>query len=120
MNQNTDKSRENLLATAVAAMQDKKGMDIVSLHVGPISSICDDFLIVSGSSRSQVDALLDGVEEALGRAGFVMKDREGNADSGWILLDYYDVVIHIFTKEMRDFYDIEHTWRDAERISYGK
>ncbi|MBR6171643.1 MAG: ribosome silencing factor [Eubacterium sp.] len=109
---------KEMIDIAVAAMQDKKGMDILSLHIGPLSPICDDFLIVSGGSRSQVDALIDGVEEALGRAGAELKAREGTPESGWILLDYSDIVIHIFTVEMREFYGLEHTWRDAECVRY--
>lgn len=103
---------------AVKAMQEKKGIDIVSLHVGALTSICEDFLIVSGNSVAQVDAIYDAVDEALGRAGAVMRDREGSSAGGWILLDYYDLVIHIFTREMREFYDLEHTWRDASCTRY--
>ena len=111
-------STEEMLSIAVAAMQDKKGIDIVSLHIGDISPVCDAFLIVSGSSRSQMDALLDGVEEAMGRADVPLISREGNSDSGWILLDYGDLVVHIFTSEMRDFYNLEHTWQDAATRKY--
>ena len=109
---------KEMIEIAVAALQDKKGIDILSLQVGALSPICDEFLIASGSSRSQVDALLDGVEEALGRAGAVLKAKEGTAESGWILLDYADIVIHIFTAEMREFYGLENTWRDAACVRY--
>ena len=107
-----------MINIAVEAMQDKKGEGIVSLHVGQVSAVCDDFLIVSGNSRSQLDAILDGVEEAMDRAGFRLRDREGSSDGGWILLDYNDLVIHIFMREMREFYDLEHTWRDVPHTSY--
>ena len=109
---------EKMISVAVAAMQDKKGINIVSLKIGDLSPICDAFLIASGSSRSQVDALLDGVEEAMGRAEIPLISREGNSDSGWILLDYGDLVVHIFTSEMREFYNLEHTWRDAASVRY--
>ena len=107
-----------MLQTAVAALQDKKGESIVCLKIGERSVIADDFLIVSGSSRSQMDALTDGVEEAMGKAGYRLREREGSSDGGWILLDYNDLIIHIFLREMRDFYDLEHTWRDVTRIAY--
>ena len=110
--------KKSMLQLAVAAMQDKKGESIVQLHIGERSVIADDFLIVSGSSRSQLDALLDGVEEALGRAGYPLRDREGSSDGSWILLDYGDLVVHIFLREMREFYDLEHTWRDVTRTVY--
>ncbi|MCR4837711.1 MAG: ribosome silencing factor [Eubacterium sp.] len=108
----------SMLQVAVAALQDKKGESIVQLHVGERSVIADDFLIVSGSSRSQMDALMDGVEEAMGKAGYRMRDREGSSDGGWILLDYNDLIVHIFLREMREFYDLEHTWRDVSRTAY--
>jgi len=110
--------RLTMLEVAVKTLQDKKGENIVSLHIGEQSVICDDFLIVSGGSRSQMDALLDGVEEAMARAGFRQRDREGSSDGGWILLDYSDLVVHIFLREMREFYDLEHTWRDVSRTTY--
>ncbi len=110
--------KETMLEAAVAAMQDKKGENIVQLRVGERSVICDDFLIVSAASKSQMDALLDGVEEALERAGYRLKDREGSSQGGWILLDYSDLVVHIFLREMREFYDLEHTWRDVTRITF--
>ena len=110
--------KKTMLQVAVAALQDKKGESIVQLHIGERSVIADDFLIVSGSSHSQMDALLDGVEEAMGRAGYTPRDREGSSDGGWILIDYNDLVIHIFLREMREFYDLEHTWRDVTRTAY--
>jgi ribosome-associated protein len=113
-----ESKRETMLQIAVAALQDKKGESIVRLKIGERSVISDDFLIVSGSSRSQMDALTDGVEEAMGRAGYRLREREGSSDGGWILLDYNDLIIHIFLREMRDFYDLEHTWRDVTRIAY--
>lgn len=110
--------KKTMLQVAVAAMQDKKGEGIVQLHIGERSVIADDFLIVSGSSRSQLDALVEGVQEALGRAGYPLRDREGSSEGGWILLDYGDLVVHIFLREMREFYDLEHTWRDVSRTAY--
>lgn len=98
---------------AVAALQDKKGEDIAVLHVGSLTTICDDFLLVSGNSRSQIDALLDAVQENLGKEGVFPRNVEGSSAGGWILLDYRDLVIHIFSREMREFYDLEHTWRDS-------
>ena len=113
-----DEKRLTMLDVAVKALQEKKGEEIASLHIAERSVICDDFLIVSAGSHSQMDALLDGVEEAMDRAGYRLRDREGSSDGGWILLDYSDLVVHIFLREMREFYDLEHTWRDVQRTTY--
>ena len=113
-----DDNAKNILKIAADVFKEKKGEDIVSLHISPLSTICDDFLIVSGASTPHVIALQDAVEDALGRAGYMARIREGNPEGGWVLLDYLDVVIHIFSREMRDFYDLEHTWRDAECTRY--
>lgn len=102
-----------MIQTACDALLEKKAEDVVTLHVGTVSSICDYFVIASGSNKNQIQALCDNVEEAMSKAGFMMKNREGHANGGWILLDYYDIIIHIFTDEMRTFYDLERTWRDA-------
>ncbi len=110
--------KQSMLEVAVKALQDKKGENIVSLHIGERSVICDDFLIVGAGSNSQMDALQDGVEEAMAKAGHTLRDREGSSQGGWILLDYSDLVVHIFLREMREFYDLEHTWRDVSRTAY--
>jgi ribosome-associated protein len=110
----------NMINTCCEALSDKKGFDIKILDVTKLSTICDDFIIASGSNKSQLDALCDCVEEAMGRAGYIMRNREGQSASGWILLDYYDIVVHIFSDEMREFYNIEHTWRDAVSRDFEK
>lgn len=94
------------------------GIDVISLHVGEASVIADDFLIASADSRPQLQAMTDAVEEQMSRDGFPLKSREGRTDSGWILLDYGFVVVHLFSREMREFYHLEHTWRDVPRTSY--
>ena len=109
---------EKMIDTATAAILDRKGYDVVSLHVGSVSVIADYFIIASASNKSQLDALVDRVEEKMKEEGFVMKDREGRSTGGWVLLDYNDVVIHLFLEEMRDFYCLDSTWRDVERKEY--
>jgi ribosome-associated protein len=95
------------------ALNDKKASNINMLDVSGKTTICDFFVIASGSSRNQIEALSDNVQEKLFEAGVTLKNREGRADGGWILLDYDDVIVHIFTEEMREFYDLDHTWRDS-------
>ena len=87
--------------TIVNAMQEHQGIDIKSYFVGDTAGITDYFVLASGNSA---------VETALGRQGINLRNREGRADGGWVLLDYEDVIVHIFSSEMREFYNLDHTW----------
>lgn len=98
---------------AANALDDKKGRRIKALEVRELTSISDYFVIASGGSASQVQALADNVEEKLAEQGISPLHTEGYNAGAWILLDYGDVVVHIFSDEMREFYDIERLWTDA-------
>lgn len=111
-------NEENMIKCATDAILDRKGMDVVALHVGEVSPIADYFILASASNHSQLDALTDSVEEAMKKSGYEMKNREGRPQGGWVLLDYYDVIVHLFLSEMREFYSLDHTWRDVECIKY--
>lgn len=102
---------------AVNAMEEKKAEDIKILDIEKISTLADYFLIASGTNRNQVQAMADEVEETLGRAGIEPKHIEGYAAANWILMDYGDIVIHIFDEENRLFYDLERIWRDGNAVS---
>ena len=107
---------ELLVESVIRGMQEKKAENIVTLDLRQIdNSVSDFFIICTGNSSTQVDAIADSVEE------FVRKEinekpwhTEGKKNSQWILLDYFSVVVHIFQKEYRDFYRIEDLWADAE------
>ena len=101
---------------AVNAMEDKKANDIKIIDIEKISTLADYFIIASGTNRNQVQAMADEVEEKLGRAGVEPKHIEGYASANWILMDYGDIVIHIFDEENRLFYDLERIWRDGKNI----
>ena len=105
-----------MVKTAFDALEEKKGEDINIIKISEISVMADYFVIASGSNPSQIQALVDNVEEKLDEAGFSVKRVEGNRSSTWILLDYGDLVIHIFDKEDRLFYDLERIWADGENI----
>ena len=81
-----------------------------------MSVLADYFLIASGSNRNQIQALTDSVEEVLGRAGFAPKQIEGYNTANWILMDYGDLIVHIFDRENRLFYDLERIWCDGRKI----
>ena len=108
-------STEKMMAQiACKAIDDKKGQDIKVIDIHTVSVIADYFVIASGTNSNQVQAIVDNVEEQLGRAGFEAKQIEGNRNSGWILMDYGDVIVHVFDEENRLFYDLERIWRDGK------
>ena len=101
---------------ALEALEDKKAMDVRILDITHVSTLADYFMIASGSNRNQVQAMADNVEEVLGKAGVHPKQIEGYQTANWILMDYGDVVIHIFDEENRLFYDLERIWRDGKVV----
>lgn len=106
-----------MVEIAYKAMEDKKGEDIQIIKVGDISVIADYFLIANGNSDPQVQALVDNVQEELAKEGVHPKQIEGIRNSSWILMDYGDVIIHVFSKEDRCFYDLERVWKDGSFLS---
>ena len=106
-----------LVRLAYGAIEEKKGQEIMVIDISQVSSIADYFIIASGNNKSQVQAMIDNVEEKLGRAGFVPKQIEGYNSANWILMDYGDIIVHVFDKENRLFYDLERIWRDGKMIS---
>ena len=108
-------STEKMMAQiACKAIDDKKGQDIKIIDIHNVSVIADYFVIASGTNSNQVQAIVDNVEAQLGRAGFEAKQIEGNRNSSWILMDYGDVIVHVFDEENRLFYDLERIWRDGK------
>lgn len=101
---------------AVLAMEDKKAQDIKVIDISEVSVIADYFLIASGSNRNQIQAMCDEVEEKLGRSGAAVKQIEGYDGAGWILMDFGDIIVHIFDEENRLFYDLERIWRDGKAV----
>lgn len=95
-------------------LEDKKGIDVVTLSLSNISSIADGFVISSGTSEPHVKALSDEVYEKMGKAGYSPLRVEGYNSAKWILMDYGDVIVHVFTKEAREFYNLEWLWADGK------
>ena len=100
----------------INALEDKKAEEIKVIDINGVSSLADYFIIANGTNRSQVQALIDNVEEQLGRAGYFKKHVEGYDTANWILMDYGDVIIHIFDKENRSFFNLERIWRDGKQL----
>ena len=101
---------------AMEALEDKKAEDIRIIDISEVSVIADYFLIAGGNNRNQIQALCDNVEETLGRAGFLCRQKEGYDTANWILMDFGDVIVHIFDKENRLLYDLERIWRDGRQV----
>lgn len=110
---NTSKKMAGL---AIKALEDKKGNDIRIIDIHDISIIADYFIIASGSNKNQVQTMVDNVEDVLGKAGFEPRQLEGYGTASWILMDYNDIIIHVFSEEDRLFYDLERIWRDGKDV----
>lgn len=108
---------KEIVKTAVNALEDKKAFDIRVIDISKISVIADYFVIASGSNENQVQAMVDNINEQLFKAGVEIEPKiEGLNTSNWVLLDYKEVIIHVFMEEDRKFYDIERIWRDGKEI----
>lgn len=101
---------------AVAALEDRKAEDVKIIDIREISPVADFFIIADGTNQNQIQAMRDAADEALYKAGLKVKQIEGNSNSTWILMDYGDIIIHIFSKEDRLFYDLERIWRDGKIV----
>lgn len=115
MNQSKEMAR-----IAYNALNDKKGEDIRIIDITGVSVLADYFIIANGNSDSQVNALVDNVEEELHKAGYTLRQREGRSSGNWVLLDFGDIIVHVFDKENRLFYDLERIWKDGRDISIGE
>lgn len=107
---------KEMLKIAVDAIKDKKGEELRIIDISGISVIADYFIIATGNNVNQVQALADNVEEKLAKAGFTTDRIEGFQTASWILMDYGDIIVHIFSQEDRIFYDLERIWRDGRMI----
>lgn len=102
---------------AVDALNDKKAIDVKIIDISKISIMADYFVIASGSNNNQIQAMCDNVKEKLLKQGIEPKQTEGYDTANWILMDYRDVIIHIFDKESRSFYDLERIWSDGKDVA---
>lgn len=98
----------------------KGAQDIVILDLQGISLVADYFIILSGRSYVQVQAIVRAIEERMQKEGIPLVQREGYGEARWVLLDYADLIIHVFQEETRTYYQLERLWADATRISYGQ
>ena len=109
-----------MVKLAKAALEEKKGQNVKIIDIRQVSVMADYFIIADGSNVNQVQAMVDNVEEMLGKAGYECKQIEGYRSGGWILMDYGDIIVHAFCREDRLFYDLERIWRDGKLLEDGE
>lgn len=98
------------------ALDDKKAVDITIIDISKLTVVADYFIIASAQNTRQTSALVDNVEEVLGKKGIEPRQIEGRSQAKWILMDYNDIIVHIFDAENRLFYDLERIWKDGRVI----
>jgi ribosome-associated protein len=103
----------------VNAAGKKKGADIRVLDLRPVTSFADYFIICTGANRRQIQAIADEIERSLQLAGEFANSIEGYSNAEWVLMDYGDYVVHIFSETSRNYYDLERLWRDALVVPIG-
>jgi len=106
------------LGWAIEAAQNKKAADVTLLDFGELGAFTDAFVLCTGFSNRQVQAISDAIEEELARRSVRLAHREGYDSAEWVLLDYGGFIVHIFTERARQFYDLERLWRAARRLSF--
>jgi ribosome-associated protein len=106
------------LAKAVVDLAaDKKASDVLLLDIRNVTAIADYFVICNGSNTRQIQSIADTIDDELGKGAWVVR-REGTADSGWILLDFGDVIVHVFGPKEREYYRLERLWNEAQTVVY--
>ena len=115
-----NKTTENMLSIIVSALNEKKGEDIKVIDISNISVIADYFIIASGSNINQIQRMADEAAERMHKEGYTLRQIEGYDTANWILMDFNDVIVHIFNKENRLFYDLERVWSDGINIDSSK
>jgi len=112
----SDRSPIDVARRIVDLAEDKKAADIVLLDLSALTTLADHFVICSGGSERQLDAIADGIVEGLRAEGVRPIGREGVAASHWVLLDFGSVIVHVFTPPERDFYQLERHWSEARTV----
>ena len=107
-----------LAKAVVDAASDKKAADIVLLDISDVTTIADYFVICSGNNTRQIQAIADAIDEDLRKQGARIRHREGTADTGWVLIDFGDVIVHIFGAQEREYYRLERLWSEAKTVVY--
>ncbi len=100
----------------IEALEDKHAVNVKVIDISTVSVLADYFVIANGTNRSQIQAMSDAVEETLGKRGITTKQVEGYQSANWVLLDFGDVIVHLFDEKDRVLYDLERIWRDGKQV----
>jgi ribosome-associated protein len=111
----SEETRNSQLTEALEAAFDKKALDVVVIELGDVCSFTDNFIICTGTSSRHNQTIGEGIDERLRKLGHRPLHIEGHTEGEWILMDYIDFVVHIFTARAREFYDLERLWRAGKR-----
>ncbi|CCQ92626.1 Ribosomal silencing factor RsfS [[Clostridium] ultunense Esp] len=111
------KDIDRKISIIVKACNDKKGFDIKAIDIRKLTPITDYFVLVSGNSTTQVLSIADEVEEKMIEAGYELLGKEGKESSRWILLDFGDIIVHVFHREDREFYSLDKLWADGDELT---
>ena len=111
---------KDMVKIAVKALDSKKGVDIKVIKIAELTTLADYFVICTGTSSTHVKALADECEYALTSAGYSLHHTEGFGSNSWILLDFKDVVVHVYDRQAREFYDLEWYWKDGTEIDVNE
>lgn len=109
---------EKIIKKIHELLLDKKAQDIVTLSLIEVTTIADYFILATGTSSTHINALSAYIEKELAKEHIFPKHKEGKLKGEWVLMDYTDIVIHIFNKELRAYYDLERIWNDAKHIEF--
>jgi ribosome-associated protein len=105
-----------IIRSVCTFLDDRKAEDIVVLDLRETANIADHFVIATGANKPHLKALYDGLQRLFKDSGFRGAHRTGSPESGWMIMDYYGVMVHLFDQETRDFYNLEEYWKDARRV----
>ena len=113
-----EKTDQEVINEIITFLDDRKAEDIVTLDLREHSNIADYFIIATGANKPHLKALYDGLQRLYKNAGFKGFQKEGVPESGWMIMDYHGVMVHIFERELREFYDLEELWKDAPLVDF--
>ena len=116
MTEHNMQDEKRMAGLAILALEEKKAEDIRAIDISRVSVIADYFIIANGTNTSQIQAMADEVEEQLYKAGYPLKQKEGYHNANWVLMDFGDIIVHIFDKENRLFYDLERIWKYGSMV----
>ncbi|HEY5653952.1 MAG TPA: ribosome silencing factor [Pontiella sp.] len=105
-----------IIKTIVDFLEDRKAEDVVTLDLRQHANIADYFIIATGANKPHLKAMYDGIQKLFKDSGFSGFQRAGVPDSGWMIMEYYGIMVHIFERELREFYDLEKLWKDAPKV----